>query len=237
METATEPHSQSVTRAALAAALHAATAPLAARIESLTVDLARAQDAIAALLRNHADAAELAQRARTRLEAADRGTRLGRPPGSRGSAAHALPIASQDDATLETATDVFPDLRSKGDLEAISECINEAVTLYAMQALERGQTSSVVSLFDLEAFARAYQADMHRGWPFGSTRHFGRRLGMARDELLAQGIRVSPMRSTKGKRFWKVEQLAQDGFPVAAQDAGAAESQARSGDSAAASAR
>lgn len=199
------------------AAIAAATSPLLTRIERLEIDLARALDMLDAHARTVDDERDLASRAALRMSAAAKGTRLGRPPGSRGSAAHPSAGARDDEPIAQTGTAVFPDLRNADDVQAISDCILESVTLYAMQASEKGQASTLVSLLDLEAHARAYQADMGRGWPFGSTRHFGRRLGMAREELLAQGIRLMPMRSTKGKRFWKIETLAPDGHPVVMQ--------------------
>lgn len=201
--------------ASLGAAIAAATAPLVSRIERLEIDLARALDMLDAHARTVDDSRDLAARAALRMSAASKGTRLGRPPGSRGTAAHPSLGARDDEPITQTGTAIFPDLRSADDLQAIADCIIESVTLYAMQAAERGQASTLVSLLDLESHARAYQADMGRGWPFGSSRHFGRRLGMAREELLAQGIRLSPMRSTKGKRFWKLELLAPDGQPAA----------------------
>lgn len=207
----------SLSPSAVGAAIAAATAPLLARIERLEIDLARALDMLDAHARTVDDSRDLATRAALRMNAASKGTRLGRPPGSRGTAAHPSPGARDDEPIAQTDTAVFHDLRNPDDLQAIADCLIESITLYAMQAAEKGQSSTLVSLFDLEAHARAYQADMGRGWPFGSNRHFGRRLGMAREELLAQGIRLTPMRSTKGKRFWKLEQLAPDGHPIVIQ--------------------
>lgn len=209
------------------------------RVCELEAQLASVHLILQAHSRTAADVLQLAQRSATRLEAAQRGVRLGRPPGSSGSAAHPSDVAARDAAEIGLSSSdagetelLFEDMR--GAEEAIFECLLESLTGYLV---ERNATVATASSIELERHARQYQAEMGRGWPFSSSKHFSRRVAMVIDQLRAHGLRVTKMRSTKGKRFFRVEQLAVDGFPVAAQEAGAAESQAASGDSDAAPAR
>lgn len=208
-----------------------ATPSIEARVASLEASVAALHELLAAHARTAADVLAIAQRHVTRIDAATRGVRLGRPPGSRGSAAHPSELAARDAADVDQDGDaptLFADLRNAD--AAILECLLEALTGYLVAA---NVTAATVSSIELERHARQYQAEMGRGWPFSSSKHFSRRVGMAVDELRANGLRVTKLRSTKGKRYFRLEQLAADGFPVAVEP----ESQAASGDSDAAPAR
>lgn len=189
---------------------------LEARVCELEAQLASVHLILQAHSRTAADVLQLAQRQATRLEAAQRGVRLGRPPGSSGTAAHPSKLAARDAAEIGlTSSDagetepLFEDMR--GAEEAIFECLLESLTGYLV---ERNVTVATASSIDLEHHARKYQAEMDRGWPFSSSKHFSRRVAMVIDQLRAHGLRVTKMRSTKGKRFFRIEQLALDGFPL-----------------------
>ncbi len=187
------------------------------RVNALELQLASQARVIEAYERTLNDLSEVFRRAVVRVDAADRGTRLGRPPGSRGTAARPSSIAERDAADLNLSdhstasggTPLFPSLR--GTDEAIVECLTEAVAGFLV---ERNSSVEIASSFDLEAHARRHQADLGRGWPFTSAKHFARRLGMVEPQLLALGIRATKFRSTRGKLFWKLEQVAPDGFPI-----------------------
>jgi hypothetical protein len=195
-----------------------------ARLSALEVQTASQGLTVDALRRTIEDLADVLKRAATRLEAAERGVRLGRPPGSRGTAAHPSELAERDAAEFDfrggsiphvaEGQQVLPALR--GTDEAILECIVESVISYLVS---RNVPSVTVSVLDLEAHARAYQADLGRGWPFMSSKHFARRVRMATRDLLAQNVRATSSRTTYGKIFWKLEMLAADGNPIATQPA------------------
>lgn len=175
---------------------------------------------IDALKRTIEELSDVLKRGATRLEAAERGVRLGRPPGSRGTASRPSELAERDAAELDfrggstphvaEGQQVIPALR--GTDEAILDCIVESAVSYLAS---RNTPSATVSILDLESNARAYQADLGRGWPFTSSKHFARRFTMAVPSLLAQGVQASRFRTTYGKIFWKLEMLAADGYPIA----------------------
>lgn len=203
-----------------------------ARLAALELQAASQALTIDALVRTFADLADVAKRAQTRLEAAERGIKLGRPVGSRGAAAHPSDVGRRDAADLGFSrsgsagfasgaqSETLPGIAGlRGTDEAISECLSEAiVNLFVV----RNVPSLVIPVHELEDVARVYQAELGRGWPFSSRKHFARRVTMFADELLAHGVRASKSRTSDGKVFWRFEQLAADGFPVAVEPVEAA---------------
>lgn len=198
-------------------------APVAdSRMSTVEAQLAVQALKIDSLKRTVEELCDVLKRAATRLEAAERGVRLGRPPGSRGTASRPSDLAGRDAAEFDfrggstphvaEGQQVLPSLR--GTDEAILDCIVESAVNYLVS---RNTTAATVSILDLESNARAYQADLGRGWPFTSSKHFARRFTMAVPSLLAQSVQASRFRTTYGKIFWKLEMLAPDGYPIATQ--------------------
>lgn len=197
-----------------------------ARLAALELQIASQAFTIDALQRTLEDLADVTKRAVTRLDAASRGIKLGRPVGSRGTATRPSPVAARDAADLgfdgsahrsagvqsETLPGIAEVTGLRGTDESILECLSEVImNLF----VTRNVPSVVISIQDLEGEARVYQAELERGWPFSSRKHFARRVTMFAEQLLGFGVRATRMRTSHGKIFWRFEQLAADGMPIA----------------------
>ncbi len=173
------------------------------RIQRLEDAIERIGKALVGLIKSHRENSTLEARAATRLDAALRGVQLGRPPADSDD----LDFDS-DTGTSHTGT-VFHDVNASDAGIDFDGYIVEAITMFITS--ERYAPAVSYSTETLMENCREAMLEFEdRPWPFASTKHFGRRLGMARDSLKREMIEAAPMRDSKSKRHWKIRRLTMD---------------------------
>lgn len=151
----------------------------------------RHEQVLVSLAASLRELAQVTHRMHMRVDAALRGVKLGRP------------TKEQSDAKARESSHLFPDLEANGNAYDVSleELLVEGI---AMAFAAANVEPLLLSTDELAMRCQTLLEKAERPWPFSSTKHFGRRIGMTRQRLLSEGFKLDPYRDDHGKRHWRI---------------------------------